>query len=164
MLSAALTHAELLYLAGFFDGEGSVGIYRRGKTKQSATLSMTVVQNWSPESERLLRRWQETLGGYVTFARSANGRLKMQWQASSWVAASILEVLEPHLVLKRPQVELALRYQRSLPAEPRRDTGTGRMLAFGITPEMNAIIETLKQMKREVLSEPAWAASVGSKA
>ena len=61
----SLTTEELQYLAGFFDGEGSVGLYYHRKQKQwKAKISIS--QNHSKHALRLLTRW-----GTVIPARSA---------------------------------------------------------------------------------------------
>jgi len=141
---------ERAYLAGFFDGEGSVGIYTRGKV--FPVMSVTIVQNSSPVVDALFLRWSETLGGSFYKRLSESGRAKLQWQATGANAVTILEEMLPYLILKREQAELCLRWE-SLKSGVRRGKN-GRLLPSEWTTEHHDLIRRVKELKREpVLTE-----------
>jgi hypothetical protein len=73
---------ELAWAAGFFDGEGSIGVVRhaprakRGEAKSNTSLQMTLVQSGDSTTEppELLLRFQRAVAGLggIRFRRSTN--------------------------------------------------------------------------------------------
>ncbi len=84
----------LTYLAGFFDGEGSLGIYRKTKGYH---LKVQLAQNIYPESTMLFEEITAQYGGTL----GVIGGKKYNWQISAVKAKNFLEVIVPHLKLKR---------------------------------------------------------------
>ena len=119
------------YLAGFFDGEGSVGVYASVRN-HSYCLRAQITQVRTLETECLLREMAERFGGSVSSYNKQLRRDALCWQASGDNAAAFLEFILPHLILKRDQATVAIGYQRTRP-RPTRDTATGRMLPLDHT-------------------------------
>ena len=101
---------ELSYLAGFFDGEGSVGI-------AGESLQVRVVNSYRP----ILERFQETFGGVVAVHNKGDekSRLTWEWRCYGDTAAAALVALLPLLKEKGPQAYLGLHY-RTLAKGPSR--------------------------------------------
>lgn len=97
--------SEFRYLAGFFDGEGSVGI-------TGGSLCVRVVNSYRP----VLERFQRTFGGSIGVHRAgdAKSRLTWVWRIYGADAESALRHLLPHLHEKRAQAYLGV-HSRSLP-------------------------------------------------
>jgi len=101
------TCAEIGWLAGFIDGEGTLQLARTGKHKASGNPLLTpriVVVN---THEGATRKVHELLGGYVhenrpgLWAVTLVGVVQLQ---------KILTVLIDHLTVKRPRAVLLLRF------------------------------------------------------
>jgi len=94
------------WLAGFFDGEGCVGITVAGKHRR-CIVRLTLVNT----NHDLLRRVQSEYGGHLTFRHG-----KPTWKPAgclTWTnsaAALFLSVVGPHIRLKTRQVNLALEF------------------------------------------------------
>lgn len=111
---------DLAYMAGLFDGEGSIVIHaRKYVTKQGkiqthsyAELCLGSTDEW------VVRFFQVSFGGNVYLRRPAKpgarfGTSSMwAWQVAARKTIPPLEALLPYLRLKRAQAEIALRFQR----------------------------------------------------
>lgn len=87
------------YVAGFFDGEGCVGIKRSGSSHQPyATIGQT-----RPE---VLQRIQALFGGSIRFNKHSN--CWIYW-ASSRVALQLLRAIEPYAIVKLEEIKLVIR-------------------------------------------------------
>ena len=126
---------ELAYLAGFFDGEGSVGIYTRKYTAN--------VTNCDP---RILLRYQTLWGGSIHKAkrREFTVKDKYQWQMYGQKSRLFLEAVLPYVITKKVQIEI---YLATLKIIPKRN-GEKRLPGVGKIVSLNA--DRLKQLKREV--------------
>lgn len=102
------------YLAGLFDGEGSIGIYSNGKTNGSVVRVQTV-QNINTISLPMWQSLAGQYGGYVTYTISSSGRPKMNWQMSGKTAVDFLRFISPHLIMKKPQADLVISWFDSRP-------------------------------------------------
>ncbi len=98
-----LKETELAYLAGFFDGEGSIGIYETNKKHHSYTMSVRIVQ----KNPLPLKRFPPT------------GKIRLRkdgvyvWEAYSETAAQLLELILPFLILKRDKAVQAIEFQKT---------------------------------------------------
>lgn len=128
MLSAA-------YIAGFFDGEGCIGIYKNGK--QSHHLRIQLVQNKSAKVTEAFILLQAHFGGSFKGHNSPNGRQRYNWQLNSDKAVAFLQMILPHLIIKRQQAEFALAWHKSRPSLKR--DAKGRMTTHA--PEQKAFDE-----------------------
>jgi hypothetical protein len=138
---------SVIYVAGLFDGEGSIGLY---EGKQGGwNFRVQLVQNESPEALLLWSNMRDRWGGHVSHARSANGRAKMNWQIGQDSAAQFLRDIRPWLILKAEQVDVALGWLAARPTI-RRDPATGRTLPRSAedVAATRVAAAMLKQLKR----------------
>jgi len=95
------------YVAGFFDGEGTVGITKSGYDKH-VYLRVSV----SNTNLGILHTLKAQFGGFL----SLTGKKKPNWKASGeWIiggkaAAEFLRFIEPFVILKKSQVVLGLEF------------------------------------------------------
>lgn len=96
----------LPYLAGFFDGEGSIGIYRNGQ-RHGCTLRVQITQTVTPESTELLtgcrQRWGGSLGPFNRTLR----RPAWNFQVTASKGIAMLDDIRPWLRLKAEQADYA---------------------------------------------------------
>lgn len=111
---ASLTNEELAYMAGFFDGEGSITIHHnyrpspRGKSPNH-TLQVSI-GNTDP---RVVTWIAANFGGSLVVRREVreNHRGVLQWIARSNDAANVLRALLPFLRMKKEQAQIAIAFQ-----------------------------------------------------
>lgn len=94
-----------IYMAGFFDGEGYIGILKRirkGKYLEYF-LQLSIGQN-----DGAIVDWiKDNFGGNCYIVKRDNS---FYWTASNRNAYNILKEITPFLKYKKPQAELALKY------------------------------------------------------
>lgn len=94
----------IAWAAGFFDGEGSVGLFRARAGGKVMTLRIRVGQR-TPES---LERLVLLFGGSIWHRRATDHQTEYyEWAKSSHPAFEALAEMEPYLIVKRSQVQLA---------------------------------------------------------
>lgn len=96
------------YLAGLFDGEGCVSVRYNGRNYYLS------VQFLMSNHEVMLFLSELGFGGNL-HTRYPNGknrctRLEYAWTISGKRALEFLRVVEPHVIVKKKEVEVALRY------------------------------------------------------
>jgi hypothetical protein len=129
---ASLTNEELGYIAGFFDGEGSVTIHEnfrpspRGKSPNH-TLQVSI-GNTDP---RVLAWLHKYFGGSLTIRPSLkpNHREVTQWILRSNGAAAFLSAVLPFLRMKIEQAKIGISFQ-SEKGRYRRDQLSQDEIAF----------------------------------
>ena len=123
------------YVAGFFDGEGSVSIFIY--SKKYHRLCVSVAQR----GEHWLEPFREIWGGQVTSKGSGKNRKREchQWQVVMNDAEKFLQDVLPYLKVKKAQAVLALEFRNKC-----RNISRGK-----ITPEMFDL--------RESNARTAWA-------
>lgn len=113
---------NLEWLAGLFDGEGSVSIgigkYARKDGSRNFRLIVQLVQ----KNKRLLLAFKQAHGGCV----SVHGGGCHTWRLEYRDAQRFLENIWPYLVLKQNVALLALRFCTIRGDKYRRKTGKGR--------------------------------------
>jgi hypothetical protein len=119
-------NVSIHYIAGLFDGEGSVGIYSNGKSG-AAVPRVQLVQNVNELSAPLWEYFQERWGGYTSKSLSTNGRPKMNWQMSGASCLPFLREVQPFVILKAPQVDLLLAWSDN--RAPMARDSRGRLVA-----------------------------------
>ena len=129
-----MEETELAYTAGIIDGEGSIGLYLNRCKKQKDFYQMRVtVRN---TNEWLVQRLKITYGGYFYPSRYGDKEMAKNWKPQwQWIIAAnkalvFLKLIYPYLRLKKPQAEVAIRFQ-----EMRRGQG------YHFTEEETAIAE-----------------------
>ena len=135
---------SLEYIAGFFDGEGSIGIYPNGRG--AFHLRIQLVQNSkAQEVKDLFSELNNKFGGAVNEHTSSNGNKFYNWQLSSARASSFLKCIIPYLRIKREQALVATEWQDSRPAPTRNANGQYQANRH---PNDAIVAGRLKQMKR----------------
>lgn len=120
-----LRKANLAYLAGLIDGEGSIGV-SRGARGQKAFFPRLLVSG----TDEILADWLVgNFGGSVTWRRQINLRWKSEflWRVTYSRAVNIISACYDYLVLKWPQAFLAL----SLQMLKEQDRKYGRLISLG---------------------------------
>jgi endogenous inhibitor of DNA gyrase (YacG/DUF329 family) len=95
------------YIAGFVDGEGCISFYKKG-----ISINVKLI---ACNCKRFVLDWivKQTGVGAVTrhhFATDKHAE-SFYWQCNSKAAVSVLRQIEPYLILKREQANLAIRVQ-----------------------------------------------------
>lgn len=93
----------LSYLAGFFDGEGYIGIVT-GKGCRSLRVSIT------QKDRTILNLFQCLFGGNISQHCKSDDCYR--WYLGSNAALKLLEDLSPYLMLKAGQAKIAIEFQR----------------------------------------------------
>jgi len=137
----------LIYVAGFFDGDGSVGIYsRRGKQFH---LRTQVTQNSFKESDALFVDLKKEFGGNVTTQITLSGKSKLNWQLNSDSATNFLKAIEPFLRLKKEQARFAIKWQKERPKPFRNAKGQIESKAKDRVAIDKAAVKAMKAMKNK---------------
>jgi hypothetical protein len=104
-----VTDVQLAYLAGFIDGEGSIGIVSIAKHKRYVT--QIAAYNTNPVPIELLSR---LFGGKVRLRKwKQNKKWKdgYEWKLTALKAATVIRAIQPYLLIKSKQAELVLKAQ-----------------------------------------------------
>jgi len=134
-----LTKLEKAYLAGLFDGEGTVGYYHKTK------LGYHIVQVAIYNSDPTIMAWiQDRISFGSIVSNKVSKHRGWAWMVSSKTQAKqFLKVIRPYLVIKAEQVDLLLSF---LDAEQKnRGVGSGKKLS---KDELATRVETEIQLKR----------------
>ena len=100
---------SLEYIAGFFDGEGNIGIYS-SSNRNGCSLRLQVTQNVTDHSTPLLESFRELWGGSLTLMSRQRRRTAWNYQTSGISAVTMLKAIHPFLVLKRAEADAALEW------------------------------------------------------
>ena len=101
------------WLAGFFDGEGSIGIYLRNTNKQKTKKYYVLVISLAQSGligEKICKTLQSIYGGSVYCQQSVN-KPQWKWNISANKAADFLYVIKPYLINKKEEAELGFLFQ-----------------------------------------------------
>ena len=111
--------AALAYLAGLFDGEGSVNIFKSSGQNGSITPRYFVEISIGNTHKGVLQWVLENFGGRLTHngvQYTPNSHKTWRWRASTQEASSILVALLPYLIVKKEQALLAIEFQERVTA------------------------------------------------
>lgn len=140
-----MDHKDLAYLGGFFDGEGSIGVYE-SKSSGAFCLRVQISQRKTDLTEHLLNSLKERYGGSISSVNKQ--RPGLLWQVSGDKAVRLLRDIRPYLYLKADEADLAVAWQSERPGVQRDERG--RILAR--TPEQvergRRVVAVLKEAKR----------------
>lgn len=108
----------IIWMAGFFDGEGCVSVGRARRVVKSMrrpswsyALQLAVAQR----HREPLQRFMDLFGGNI-YAYRVKGVEYWRWSVSSHRAQAALEKLLPYLLNKRPIAEVGIRFQIQMTA------------------------------------------------
>lgn len=139
----------LQYIAGFFDGEGSIGIYYRQKTKDRFHLRTQLTNNKNKDTQKLMTYLMDKFGGNLSEQITLSGRVKYNWQLNSDKAVYFLKKIEPYLIFKKDQAIIAINWQEQRP-KPIRDSRGRIQVKRKRTVDFDVKVSRLvKALKRE---------------
>ncbi len=131
------------YVAGLFDGEGYVGV-SLNPVHGTWKFQVTITNNYLPVLEGI----QRVFGGSLVQPKHADdgreGKSSWTWNTYSKNAKNFLRAIEPHSIIKRRQIELALQYPLG---------SCGKGLTEGVKQKRHEILVALQEAKRETYLE-----------
>jgi hypothetical protein len=107
------TPEECIYLAGLFDGEGSVTIFchRAGRRQAQHCMTIMISNTYRPVMDWLV----EAFGGCLSHRKvHGNRRPGFTWIAQGMRAYHILTIMRPHLKIKMEQADAGIEFQEDM--------------------------------------------------
>lgn len=102
---------DLAWAAGFFDGEGCIGIRHKKRPANKAAwfvLEVCIVNT----NEAALRRIKSIFFGTVHKRKKVEGRQQIfSWQSTSKAAERFLQAIEQYSLVKNKRIRLALEFR-----------------------------------------------------
>lgn len=135
------------YIAGFFDGEGSIGIYSRKDRKGGYHLRTQLTQNLTPKSLELIEFLQSVYGGNFSPHKTLSMNTNFNWQLNGDKAVVFLEDILPFLVLKEEQALLAIEFQKNRPTINRNRNGEIQAHSMYAVKWCKDISDKMKKLK-----------------
>lgn len=118
-----MTPEESAYVAGFVDGEGCISIVKRKPYRSCKSTTYALSFMITNTNLNVLKYIQSLLGVGTIIKKDTTKYPKWKscynYQVCSEQALEVLKVIEPHLVLKKEQAQLAIKYQ----SEPSENNG-----------------------------------------
>jgi hypothetical protein len=99
------------YAAGIFDGEGSLDIYNATPAKASKSPSFMLRVVISQKDGKVMDWFKQHFGGYVGLDKHG-GYYIYRWDIRSQKAKQFLLLILPYVLIKKAQVELALKFEQ----------------------------------------------------
>lgn len=107
------------YVAGFFDGEGSIAIARQKSGRYNDYHKVIVAIGQRARNRRVLDAIAEAFGGSVTLRKQTIGETERWatqavWALQKWSDIErFLEAIQPYSVVKSEQIKIALDFVRT---------------------------------------------------
>lgn len=107
------------YIAGFFDGEGSISIGRNRANGRSDYHKMVVVLAQRAKYRHVLDQIAEQFGGAVILKKWPVDKRARWAQMANWQLQSLADIerflvaMQPHVIVKAEQVRIALEFVRT---------------------------------------------------
>ncbi len=104
-----ISEIELSYLAGFFDGEGTVNISRPKSSRMPHTLYVSIANT----DLEVIKKLPSIFGGstYMKKRVESHHRPLMVWSAPALSGQGFLKAVLPYLKIKKRQAEIAIEFQ-----------------------------------------------------
>jgi hypothetical protein len=118
-----VTNEAIAYLAGLFDGEGSINIFKQPNKKDRINPCYFLEISIGNTHKGVLKWVSENFGGRLAHNAEQYTRRNhrtWRWRASSNEACAVLMILLPYLVVKKEQAELAIEFQEHINTHPRK--------------------------------------------
>jgi len=114
------------YLAGLFDGEGSIGLYKssrpRKRPNRSPTLRFSLSVIICNAHLGIIKELKRIFGGDIQKSKGSSlERPVWTWRRQGKYAIPFLQAIQSHSIIKKPQIDLALEYE-----EKYEDDGGGK--------------------------------------
>ncbi len=146
---------EARYIAGFFDGEGSIGIYKSRRLPRTVNQTMYLSLAISNTDLNVLEFIRNSCGGCVIKAKFKTNMQVWHWHAYSREGAHILQTIFPYLRVKRAQALIALEFAgliaRSVKTRPKR-RGMPRLTTDDMTTRASLALQ-LRRLKKPWLTD-----------
>ncbi len=143
-----MSKITLQYVAGFFDGEGSIGIYYRQKTKDRFYLRTQLTNNKNKAAQKLMDYLIKNFGGNLSEQVTLSGKIKYNWQLNSDNAVYFLKKILPYLIFKKDQAIIAINWQEQRPPRIRDERGricVKRKRTVDFDVKVSRLIKALKR-------------------
>ena len=127
---------ELIWMAGFFDGEGCISMVRCGPRHEGYSPYYRIVIAMTLTNEAILRLFHARFGGrfYPMHngkpGKSRDWKPQWQWRMDASPGARFIEEILPYLKLKHEQAEKALLFWRKRDKNGNRRRKTQEELAY----------------------------------
>ncbi len=143
-----MENVDLAYVAGIFDGEGCVLIYKVPRHNQKRGGIQHRLKISIANTNTDLMSWlKENFGGNIVVAdRREQYRKFYHWQLSGVSAAEFIKRLLPYLKIKQQQVKLAISFQETIKSP--QECGEGKIIPQGLL----ALRDNFKQLIHELNS------------
>ncbi|SRR6266566_5746980 len=108
------TNEEIAYLAGLFDGEGSVNIFKQPKRKDMTVPAYFIEISIGNTHKGVLQWVLEKFGGRLSHNAeqyTKRNHRTWRWRASSNDAYEVLVAMLPYLTVKKEQAKLAIEFR-----------------------------------------------------
>lgn len=139
------------YIAGFFDGEGSIGVYSRNQ--RGFHLRTQLTQNKSKNIKQLMEYLLSQYGGNLSEQATLSGGIKYNWQLNADKAVVFLEEISPFLILKKNQADIAIWWQKQRPARIRNKKGQIVLKKKVDVTLDNNVLKIIKLLKTQDIDE-----------
>lgn len=105
---------EAIYLAGFFDGEGGLSIFKRRPIGRRVNFVYYVILDIRNTNLEVLS-WVKNTTGFGSICKSDNSskgwKDSYRWYSTTGQAVSILKEIYPYLKIKKGHAEVVLEFQ-----------------------------------------------------
>lgn len=146
------------YIAGIFDGEGTIGIYKH-KSKDSAKRRGYVYETTLyvvNTDKQLIELMYSYFGGNMRTRKKQkeNHKTSYAWNISGSKVINVLEIILPYLRLKKRQGELLIEFQKIKDSLKmffiKNPNNYNRPCAYGkiYTPRMHKIYKEIRKMNK----------------
>ncbi len=117
-----LTVNDKAYVAGFFDGEGTIGIIARKPHQKSKTLNCyhQLHVSCTNTNEEVIKYLHELFGGSIFKAWDTRGKRRAcyRWGLTSRKAKEFLQAILPYLIVKKQEATIAIEFQAAFEYSP----------------------------------------------
>lgn len=138
------------YIAGFFDGEGMVRLNKTNIKERSYYSLQVVIVNTDLEP---LIQIQELYGGTIAerIKGKSHHKTSYRWRATANDAERFLREIRPYTIVKNEQMDVALGFQESIRALPKRYGGRYSKTPLSEIKRRDDIFMKLKELKKGTL-------------
>lgn len=114
-----LSDIELSYMAGLFDGEGSIGVCKSKNKRLKRGYRFILQVQLTMVEKDMVYHFKNRFGGHVRESKYKNRRRIYHWVITCRKARIFLDTIYPHLKIKKPQAKIGIDYQNKIKYQPR---------------------------------------------
>ena len=125
------------YIAGFFDADGSIGVYARNNRKCYQVC--VAIANSGKHGEIICKELKDRYGGTVTYCKNkkSSHRPVFWWRINgAYVVEHFILDIVNYSIIKKDQLKLCLEYIRNWKKFPKRKTEQQKEYAYKVTEEL----------------------------